>query len=269
MNLTQSTLSRRASAPLGLLLCLSMSVSSAHSKIDKSKVYQLKQKSGEIGSLTIVVSDSGLKATNDGRGYFIVSHPPKWDVTIARPKDKIYASMPVEQWCKSSTLLFMIAAGAWDGDWSKRPATACTWCAMPAHKYECKYASQRTHRDLLIDANVVPDVGYKLKTTLVMLDLNLPEPAEKILGRLDGVPNANGVPAMFENLFLDGHSDRRLNTLECTKVSVPGDLFTCPKDYRSVDYRKLILNDSERNDFDSLAKDMDVGRGFGKPKSQK
>jgi len=239
--------------------------------MNKSSItaYQLKQTSGEIGALTIVVNENGLKAVNASRGYFIVSRGPKWDVTIARPKDKISASMPAEQWCKPSTLLFMITAGAWDADWTKRPATACTWCALPAHKYLSSYAKLRTHRDLLIDGSIVPDQGYKLRTTLIVLDLKLPERARRILERLDGVPNATGAPAMLENYFLDGHTDRRLNTLACTTVNVPGDVFTCPKDYRQVNPRELILNTNERNDFDSLARDMDVGRGFGKPTSQK
>ena len=93
----------------------------AWAKFTETPAYQLKQSCSEIGELTIVVGENGLRATNTGRGYFIVSRPPKWEVIIVRPREKAYAVMPLETWC-SSTLLVMVAANSWDADWSNRPA---------------------------------------------------------------------------------------------------------------------------------------------------
>jgi hypothetical protein len=223
----------------------------------------LKQSCSEIGELTIVVGENGLRATNTGRGYFIVSRPPQWQVIIVRPREKTYAVMPLETWC-SSNLLVMVAANSWDDDWSKRPAIKGKYCRMPALRYERSYNKQRKPRDILVDGNVINDEQYKTKTTMTVIDLKLPEPARRILERLDGTPHMSGVPAQYENLYTNGKVNYYFITRSCAPVQVAAELFACPQDYRQVAPRQVILSSSERTEFDSLARDLDIGRSFGK-----
>jgi len=184
-------------------------------------------------------------------------------VIIIRPREKTYAVMPLETWC-SSNLLVMLAANSWDDDWSKRTAIKAKYCRMPALRYECSYNKQRKPRDILVDGNVVNDEQYKIKTTMTVIDLKLPEPARRILERLDGTPHMSGVPAQYENLYTNGKVNYYFTTRCCTPVQVATDLFASPQHYSLVPPRQLILSASERTDFDSLARDMDIGRSFAK-----
>ncbi len=259
-----------ASALLGLLLSSSDRATAAPEKTGQASAYQLKQRSTQLGLVTVLVGSGGLRATNEGRGYTVVSRPPKWDVIIVRPKDKLVSSMSLEKWCQPSTLLVMLTAGGWDGDFSHMPATACSVCAMPGRRYLCSYAQpMRSPKDLLVDENLVKAQRYKKKTILTVLELHVPDPAQRILQKLYGTPGAPGVPAIFENTMVDGQKNVSLTTLACTMVRAPGDAFAVPKDYRQVDPRLLIVSPDERKEFDSLGADMDVGRRFGQPKSSK
>ena len=252
---------------LWLLLCSCPGALAGTAKTSTLAAYQLKQRQAELGLVTVLVGDGGLRATNEARGYVIVSRPPKWDVTIARPKEKMVASMPVDKWCQSSTLLVMLAAGAWDGDFSTMPSVACSVCAIPGLRYVASYTKpMRSPRDILVDDNLMKTRRYRAKTILTVLSLKVPAPAQRILERLYGTPHATGIPAIFENVLTDGQINHALTTLECKNVQAPADYFSAPKDYRKVDVRMLILSPDERSDFDNLGRDMDLGRSFGKAK---
>lgn len=180
------------------------------------------------------------------------------------------AVMPLEQWCSKGTLLFLLSAGAWDGDWTKRPSTGCVLCGIPAHRYLCPYPTPlRTHKDLLLNEEEVHVERRKVRTTLTVLDLKLPEPGRRILERLLGTPHAVGAPGKFENLYLDGRVDQILTTKSCSTAPVSAEAFTCPQAFKQVSARELTMSLSEKNEFDALGADMDLGRSFGKSKGPK
>lgn len=225
------------------------------------------QVSAETGRSRVFISNDGLRIENSSRDTLILSCPPKWDVILARPKDKLYSTIPLETWCKSSNLLLLVCAGSWDDDWSRRPSRYCSYSGLPGHQFEYCHGQGRLQADLLVDSHNTAQKRLKLRTVLTVIDSGLPLAERRILERFNGTPHMTGVPVEYRVFYKDGSCEKRLRADDFRKEVTGGD-FALSSDYRSVPPNKLVLSEGERHDFDELFKDMDIGRPFGKPAVQ-
>jgi hypothetical protein len=226
------------------------------------------QKSVETGTSQITADQQGLKIENLSRGTVILSRPPRWEVIVARPKDKIYCTVPLETWCHSSERLMLICAGCWDDDWSHMPTKSCSFSGFPGHRYEYNHGLQRLHSDPLVSGEIADQRRIKTKTEMTVVNSNLPLPARRILERFSGTPHLSGIPVECKVYYADGFSEDRFQSTKLKKQSTTST-FCLANGYHLVDLSKLALSSGERSDFDDLARDMDIGRAFGAEKKQK
>lgn len=258
----------RACLIYGLTATITTSPTTAAEGSATATALTFTQKSVETGTSQITADQTGLKIENLSRGTVIVSRPPKWEVIVARPEDKIYCKVPLETWCHSSERLMLICAGCWDDDWSRMPTKSCLFSSFPSQRYEYNHGLQRLHSDPLMGGEIADQRRIKAKTEITVINSNLPMQARKILERFSGTPHMSGIPVEYKVFYADGFSEDRFQSAKLKKTSSSTGVFCLAKGYRLVDLSKLALSSGERSDFDDLARDMDIGRAFGAKKKQ-
>lgn len=256
--------------------CLAIGASAVYGALAREREYlstpvAIVLSSSQLGSLHIEIGgDGAFVAKNLTRNYVIQARPPKWDVEVLRPADKIYAVLPINEWCSATNVLPLMICPSWEFSFKQDPPKYLRISGLLAARHTMKFEKPvKETRDQEINrkSGSSPLGGQSWRKEVVAVLVLESEPREsiRILGKILGLPMAPGVPVQFEITRSDGAKEIMLRT-GSIKPTVSGQLqWQKTTGYKFVSSRELIVSGKERIDLENLLEDMGVGRKLGKP----
>lgn len=204
------------------------------------------QKSEQVGTWRVYLSQTGLQALNNEMGVTIVTKSPQWNLALYNSKTKVYYLSTVKDWeVQFQTNPKYRTRAKFVSKQAARKGTTGMIAGMRATQY-------------FVDAPI--NGGARQAEVWVATDVKIPKELSELFEKLYGssLGNLGSMPLRFSYIDESGKKTMVMNTLQGRPETIQVASFNYPTHFKRVDSEiAVFVDDKDRKTMAGILDDLD------------
>lgn len=218
----------------------------------------MRQKATNENYYLVRLSEEAVRVDHFSRDFYVISKAPDWTVYVIRPRQRTMSQVSHKDWCEK----YNLREGAWTSLLEK--PLKVTPLALDGRKGRVYLFGETLSTNIsenLFQSRVGSSVERRLKgrnhAELTYFDFPHSSETGPVIGRLQNLPNLDGIPYSAQRKFDDGRVNGALLTSVIKNSRFPAAIYEIPAGLKKVDFNShMVTSQAQLDNASDLFKEF-------------